>query len=115
MLHAYACIFLDTDVTNGTERCAWKRRESWGLCDVLNIITDVKREDGSRAKEHPAVCTLHVPEFIVGVPHDANTLRALIGHDNFNISCLQQIYNQPRRSCEVGKVTGSNPPVPLGQ
>ena len=60
----------------------------------------------------PSVCTLHVPDFIVSVPLDANALGAIAGHDDFSTSCLQQTYNQLRASCEVVWVKGSNPPVP---
>lgn len=69
--------------------------------------------EGER-KNTPTACTSHVPNFIVRAPRDADTLRALVGHEAFNISSLQQIYNQPRRPYEVVKAIGSNPPVPLG-
>ena len=65
-------------------------------------------------KGRSAVCTLHVPDFIVRVPRDANALRAVVGHD-FNTSCLQQTYNQPRMFYEVVWAAGSNPHVPLEQ
>lgn len=80
---------------------------------ILNITNGLEKR--RRAREHPTACALHVPNFIVRVPRDADTLRATVRHSDFNTSCLQRIYNQPPRSCEVVKVTGSNPQIPLGQ
>ena len=79
------------------------RERGTDLCDDLNTLQMGPGESKGREdkRRRPTVCTLHVSDFIVGVPRDAHTLRALVGHD-FNTSCLQQTYNQPRLFCEVG-------------
>ena len=82
------------------ETMLWKG-EAMDSCkdlDVTQMQPRRARKEQQEERDHPFICSSHVPDLIIRVPQNVKVFRAPVDHDvdDVNTSRLQQTCNQPR-------------------